>query len=74
MDTLVSSALFKSNTLQAIGTDAVPDYKERANFPFTCATILETLRINTVGRLLMTQFVLKITNIHALLIEVDKLF
>ena len=43
--------------LQVIGTDKLPDYKEKGNFPFTIATIHETLRINTVGKLLKMEFV-----------------
>ena len=52
--TLLSSVLFKSLTIQVIGTDGVPDYKDRGNFPFTLATIQEALWITTVGRLLKT--------------------
>ena len=54
---LVSERFLVPLSLQVIGTDKLPDYKERSNFPFTIATIHETLRINTVGKLLMMQFV-----------------
>ena len=40
---------------QVIGTQRLPEYKERNKFPYVIATIQEALRIDTVGKNLVTQ-------------------
>ena len=36
--------------IQVIGTERLPEYKDRNNFPYVVATIQEALRIDTVGK------------------------
>ena len=41
--------------IQVVGTERLPEFKERNKFPYVVATIQEALRIDTVGKNSVTQ-------------------